>query len=107
MLLMAGRSHLAHMEGSLFEILDSMNCRMKVAINSNNHLENQNLSCQATSDIQLLTLCTSTQIQSQEQINQPTFHRCVLINLNTSTNYNSSSFISLLCPHPFVTAMLP
>ena len=100
---MAGRSHLAHMEGYLYEIPDSMNCQMKVAINSNNQLENQNLSSQVISVTRPLTPCTSTQTRSQEQTHQPTSRPCV------PTNPNNSSFssISPRCPHPPVTATPP
>ncbi len=99
---MAGRSHLAHMEGYLYEILDNTNSQTKVAINSNNQLENQNLSSQVTSVIRLLTRCTSTQTRSQEQTHQPTSLPYVPTNPNSS-----SSSISHRCPHPSVTAMLP
>jgi hypothetical protein len=101
---MAGRSHLAHMEGYLYEILDNTNSQTKVAINSNNQLENQNLSSQAISATRPLTPCTSsTQTRSQEQTHQPTSRPCVPTNLNI----NSSSSISHLCPHPSVTATPP
>ena len=100
---MAGRSHLAHMEGYLYEILDSMNCQMKQAINSNNQLENQNLSSQVTSVTRPLTRCTSTQTRSQEQTHQPTSRPCVPTNPNNS----SRSSISHLCRHPSVTATPP
>jgi hypothetical protein len=99
---MAGLNHLVHMEGYLYEILDSMKFQMKVAINSNNQLENQNLSSQVTSVIQLLTRCTSTQTRSQEQTHQPTSLPYVPTNPNSS-----SSSISHRCPHPSVTATPP
>jgi len=75
---MAGRSPLAHMVGYHFEIIDSMNCQLRVAINSNSHLENQNLSSQVvTSVTRPLTRCTTTQTRSPEQTRQRTSRPCV------------------------------
>lgn len=90
---MAGLSRLAHTVGYLYEILDSMNCQMRVAINSNNHLENQNLSSQVTSVTRPLTPCTSTQTRSREQTRRPTSRPCVPTNRG--------------CPPPPVTATPP
>lgn len=101
---MAGRSHLEHMEGSLYEILDSMNCQMKLAININNQLENQNLSSQATSVTRPLTPCTSTQTRSLEQTHQPISRPCVPTNPNISSR---SSISHHRYPHPPVTATPP
>ena len=74
---MAGRSPLAHMVGYHFEIIGSMNCQMRLAINSNNHLEKQNLSFQVvTSAIRHLTRCTTTQTRCPEQTHQRISHPC-------------------------------
>ena len=104
---MAGRSHLAHMEGCLYEILDSMKCQMMVAINSNNQLESQNLSSQVTSVTRPLNPCTSTQTRSKDQTHQPTSRPCVPTNPITSTNSSSCSYTNHRCQLQSVTATPP
>jgi hypothetical protein len=104
---MAGRSHLVHMVGYLYEMQDRMNSKMRVAINSNNHLENQNLSSQVISVTRPLTHSPSTKTRSQEETSQPTSRHCVPTHLSTSTNISSSNYISQRYPRQPVTARLP